>query len=243
VSSILQPRRMSSTVPQPELLRALGRMARGLSALFWGTPLLLLTYVYAARPDLFRPPGWTSSWLSVVPPLIATALVWHGIALLGDYQRQERIWIRALDRAHFFTLVNFGLIPFLVFYREHGATPLNSASVTLLGVSSLGLLFVLNLVLLRLTAMLPDEGLRLEARLFTRFNRLVLVLLPSLLALLAVVRRAPSIPTAIAKVLALLDQLSYLLTFFMALLPLAMTMVLLWKVKETVLTSIIEEKR
>jgi hypothetical protein len=43
--------------------------------------------------------------------------------------------------------------------------------------------------------------------------------------------------------LALLDQLSYLLTFFMALLPLAMTMVLLWKVKETVLTSIIEEKR
>jgi hypothetical protein len=230
---------MPTNAPQPELLRALGRMARGLSALFWGSPLVLLTYVQTARTDLFRPLGW----MSILPALLATGLVWHGVAQLKHFQPQERIWIRALDRAHFFALVNFGLVPFLAYYRTQSGTPLNSASVTLLGVSSLGLLFVLNLVLLRLTAMLPDEALRLEARLFTRFNRLVLVLLPSLLALLAVLRRVPAIPTPVARVLALLDQFSYLLTFFMVLLPLAMTMVLLWKVKETVLTSIVEERR
>ena len=54
----------------------------------------------------------------------------HGIGLLKHYQPQERIWLRALDRAQFFALVNFGLIPFLVFYRDHGPTPLNSASVS-----------------------------------------------------------------------------------------------------------------
>jgi hypothetical protein len=230
---------MSSNAPQTELLRALGRMARGLSALFWGAPLVLLSYVQTARTDLFRPLGW----MSIVPALLATALVWNGIAQLKHYQPQERIWIRALDRAHFFALVNFGLVPFLAYYRDQGATPLNSASVTLLGVSSLGLLFVLNLVLLRLTAMLPDEALRLEARLFTRFNRLVLVLVPGLLGMLAVLRRVPSIPPAVAGMLAILDQLSTWLTLFFVLLPLSMTMALTWKVKETVLTSIIEERR
>ncbi len=225
--------------PQPELLRALGRMVRGLSALFWGVPLVLLTYVGTSRPDFFPSLGW----LAIAPPLIATGLVWHGIGLLKHYQPQERIWLRALDRAQFFALVNFGLIPFLVFYRDHGPTPLNSASVQLLGGSSLCLLFVLNLVLLRLTAMLPDEALRLEARLFTRFNRAVLVLLPVMLGLLALLRRVEQIPTGFARVLAFIEFLGPGWTLFLLLLPLAMTMVLIWKVKETVLASIVEGPR
>lgn len=230
---------MSSNPPQPELLRALGRAARGLSALFWGAPLILLSYVQTARTDLFRPLGW----MSIGPALLATALVWHGVSQLKFFQPQERIWRRVLDRAHFFALVNFGLVPFLAYYRDRGASPLNSASVMLLGASSLCLLFVLNLLLLRLAAMLPDEALRMEARLFTRFNRAVLVCLPCLLAVLAVLRRVPGIPPSVAQVLAILDHFSPWLTLFFVLLPLAMTMALLWKMKEAILTSIIEGRR
>ena len=39
---------MADPVPNPELLRALGRLARGLSALFWGLPTALIIGVRAA---------------------------------------------------------------------------------------------------------------------------------------------------------------------------------------------------
>ena len=41
--------RMSDTLAKPELLRSLGRLVRGLSALFWGLPAALLICVETAR--------------------------------------------------------------------------------------------------------------------------------------------------------------------------------------------------
>jgi len=39
------------TGPNTELLRSLGRLARGLSALFWGLPVALIVCVQAAKTD------------------------------------------------------------------------------------------------------------------------------------------------------------------------------------------------
>ena len=42
---------MDELAPQDELLRALGKLVRGLSALFWGLPLTLLICVRTAMSD------------------------------------------------------------------------------------------------------------------------------------------------------------------------------------------------
>ncbi len=97
---------MPDPAPNTELLRSLGRLVRGLSALFWGLPLALLVCVNAAKTDVLKPFG-------IVPPLATTGLLAFGLWLLGDFQKQERVWRAALDRARVLSLINFGLSPFL----------------------------------------------------------------------------------------------------------------------------------
>src|SRR5262245_41651671 len=96
----------SMIAPAPQLLSALGRLVRGLSVLFWGLPIALVVGVQTARGDWFRP-------LGVFPPLIATGVLFYGLSLLGHFQKQERPWTSALERARFFGVVNVGLAPFL----------------------------------------------------------------------------------------------------------------------------------
>src|ERR1035441_3184633 len=88
----------------PDLLRSLGRLARGLSALFWGLPASLVICAETARAD------WLKPW-AFMPALAATALPLYGLWLMGDFQKQERPWRNALDRAQLLGLVNFGLCP------------------------------------------------------------------------------------------------------------------------------------
>src|SRR5437764_1404541 len=42
---------MSETAPKTELMRSLGRLVRGLSALFWGLPIALVACVQSATTD------------------------------------------------------------------------------------------------------------------------------------------------------------------------------------------------
>ncbi len=100
----------------PELLRSLGRLARGLSALFWSLPAALIICAETARADLLKPWG-------VVPALVATALPLYGLWQMGGFQKQERPWRLALDRAGLLGLVNFGLCPFLFW---HSRMPANN---------------------------------------------------------------------------------------------------------------------
>ena len=102
-------------------------------------------------------------------------------------------------------------------------------------------LFNLNVVLKQLGAMLPDETLRHETRQFTALNRWLLGLL--LLLIVAYVRSAPRPAPAAGTRRARSGSTSFGfwgLTFF-ALLPLAMTMALIWKTKETILDSVLRE--
>lgn len=227
---------MPEPAPNAELLRSLGRLVRGLSALFWGLPITLIVGVHAARADSLKAFG-------VVPPLVTTALLAFGVWQLGDFQKQERIWRAALDRAQVFGLINLGLSPFLYWWNKIPANPFFLMMVMLMALSALAFLGSLNLVVRRLGAMLPDEALRLETRQFTTLN-LNLLLAALLLALLYVgLGRIQVLPFWLGMVGAVIERGSLYFVIVLILLPLAMTMALLWKTKEVILESVFGASR
>ena len=134
-----------------ELLNSLGRLVRGLSALFWGLPIALVVCVQTAKSEWLRP-------LGTVPPIAATALLFYGVMSLGHFQKQERVWNRALDRARTFALINLGLSPFVYWWSKIPSQPFFLVSLELMAMSGLLFLFALNPLLVRLTAMLLGAG-------------------------------------------------------------------------------------
>jgi hypothetical protein len=222
---------MPDPAPNAELLRSLGRLVRGLSALFWGLPITLIACFYTAKGDWLKPFG-------LVPPLVTTGLLTYGLWQLGDFQKQERVWRAALDRALVFSLINFGLSPFLFWWNRLPANTFFLTMVMVLTLSALVFLGSLNLVLRRLGAMLPDEGLRLETRQFTTLN-LNLLFATLLLALLYIgLGQFYSLPFWLGVVMNVIERGSLWFLILLVLLPLAMTMALLWKTKEVILDNV-----
>jgi hypothetical protein len=219
------------TSPNAELLRSLGRLARGLSALFWGLPAALITCVETTRVELLKP-------IAILPALVATGLLFFGLLQMGDFQKQERPWRSALDRAKLLGLVNFGLCPFLYWQNKMPEQPFFNAAVFVLALSAILFLFNLNVVLKQLGAMLPDETLRQETRQFTALNRGLLVALLLFATAYVVLLRDPHLPAALGALFLWVNNFSFWALTFFALLPLAMTMALIWKTKETILDSV-----
>jgi hypothetical protein len=222
---------MPDTAPDAQLLRSLGRLVRGLSALFWALPCALIVCVQTVETQLLQS-------FNVLPPVIVTAWIFYGLWQLGHFQKQERIWVLALDRAKILALVNLGLSPFLFWLSQRPDVPFYQAMVLVLAACGLLFLGSLNLVLYRLTAMLPDESLREETRQFTTLNRLLLLgilLLGILIILFAHFPAALSLPM---NLIIFTGPAGFWLVVFLTLLPLAMTMALIWKIKETILESI-----
>jgi len=222
---------MPDALTNPQLLRALGKLARGLSALFWGLPAALLVSAETARAEWLKPLGF-------LPALAVNALLVYGLWQMGDFQKQERPWRNALDRAQLLALVIFGLCPFIYWHNKMPEQIFFSAAVAVLELSAVLFLFNLNLVLKRLGAMLPDETLRSETRQFTALNRWLLVaLLFFAIAFVALIQLPhPSLP--VGRLLIWLNRASNLLLIFFILLPLAMTMALIWKTKEVILDAV-----
>ena len=226
---------MPDPVPNPDLLRSLGHLTRGLSALFWGLPASLIICVETARA------GWFKSF-GLISALAATGLLLFGLWQMSEFQKQERPWLNALDRAKLFGLVNFGLCPFLFWHNRMPRETFFSAVVFVLVVSAVLFLFNLNIVLKRLCAMLPDETLRQETILFTTLNCWLLAFLLLLDIAYVVLLHTSKMPLEFGILIVWLDRLGlWLLTFF-ALLPLAMTMALIWKTKETIFDSVFGAK-
>jgi hypothetical protein len=226
---------MPDPAPNHELLRSLGRLVRGLSALFWGLPAALIICVGTAMAGWFRSYG-------VVPPLAVTGLLLFGVWQLGSFQKQERPWRNALDRARLFALVNFGLSPFLHWWYRLPDQRFFTVVTAILAVSALAFLLSLNRVVLRLGAMLPDETLRLETRQYTALNRNLLLVLLLLTALYLGLARLPQRPPELELVFTWLHRSGLWALVFLVLLPLAMTMALLWKTKEVILDSVFGAK-
>lgn len=225
----------AETRNKAELLRSLGHLARGLSALFWGLPASLVICVETARTD------WLKSF-GLIPALAATGLLMFGLWLMSDFQRQERPWRNALDRAKLLGLVNFGLSPFLYWHNRMPRETFFSAAIFVLVLSAVLFLFNLNVVLKQLGAMLPDETLRHEIGLFTALNRWLLALLFLLSIAYVALLHVSQMPLAFGIPVFWLNRLGLWLLTFLALLPLAMTMALIWKTKETILDSVFDAR-
>ncbi len=222
---------MPDTAPKAELLRSLGRLVRGLSALFWGLPISLIVCVQTAQTQ-------TLERFNILPPAIVISLLVYGLWQLGHFQKQERIWVRALDRAKILGLMNLGLSPFLYWWNQR---PNETFFLTMIGVMGIcGLLFLssVNAVLYRLTAMLPDESLRGETKHFTTLNRFILLAILLLEFMFFVLQRFSLRVVLPINMDEVFGSSGGWLVMFLGLLPLAMTMALLWKTKEVILDNV-----
>lgn len=226
---------MSDTLPNPELLRALGKLVRGLSALFWGLPAALIICVGTAIGGWFRA-------FSIAPVLVTTGLLLYGLWQLGAFQKQERPWRLALDRARLVALINFGLSPFLYWWNKMPDNSFFAIVVAILCVSGLLFLFNLNLVIGRLGEMLPDETLRQETRQFTQLNRILLIMLLAVVSVYVFLQQMPNLPGSLLILLANLQRISQSALLLLVLLPLSMTMALLWKTKEVIMESVFSHR-
>ncbi|TSA40661.1 MAG: hypothetical protein D4R57_01580 [Verrucomicrobiales bacterium] len=219
------------TPPNPELLRALGKLVRGLSALFWGLPAALIICIGTAVGGWFRA-------FSIAPAMITTGLILYGLWQIGAFQQQERPWRHALDRARLVALVNFGLSPFLYWWNRMPDNSFFTTVVGLLAVSSLLFLFNLNLVIARLGEMIPDETLRQETRQFTVINRFLLVLLLVLASCYVFLLQMPNLPAQLVQLLVNIQRTGLSAVMLLVLLPISLTMSLLWKTKEVIMDSL-----
>ena len=178
----------------------------------------------------------------IVPPLVTMGLLAYGLWQLGDFQKQERVWRSALDRARLLSLFNLGLSPFLYWWNKIPANTFFLVMVVLLAISALLFLGSVNLVLRRLGAMLPDEALRLETRQLTTLN-LNLLAATFLLGLAYIgIGQFHTLPFWLGAVLNVIEHGSLWFLIVLVLLPLAMTMALLWKTKEVILDNVFGAK-
>jgi hypothetical protein len=229
--------RMVANASKTDLMRSLGQLVRGLSALFWGLPVALVLSAQAVTSNLVLSLGL----LGLVGPGLAHAVLLYGLWLMGSFQAQERIWVAALDRARLFSLLNVGLSPFLHWHQRAPDVAFFAQSAAAMGVSSLCFLFCLNRVLRRLAAMLPDETLRVETAVFTTLNLSLLVILPTLLGAYLIAIRIEDLPVTVRMAIQLLEPVQHWLVLFLVLLPVAVTMSLIWKIKEAVFSCVFEE--
>ena len=103
-----------------------------------------------------------------------------------------------------------------------------------------GMLFLasINVVLQRLGAMLPDEALRLETRQFTSLNLNLLVVTFLFAVIYFGLGEVHALPRWLGIIVGTLDHGFFWFLVLLVLLPLAMTMALLWKTKEVILDSV-----
>ncbi len=217
-----------------DLMRDLGRLARGLSALFWGLPLTLAVAVETARTDRLDFLGAAA----FAPAVIFSAVLLYGLRQMRGFQRQERVWQQALYRAEAFAIINVGLAPFLFWWHRLPSVPFYVDCVEFLAASGLLFLIQLNQVLQRLSAMLPDEMLRAETKTYTGCN--IWMLLAVMAALCLYIAFGPlQMPDIVLGSFHFRPQERVLwLALFLTLMPVAMTMALLWKIKEAIFTGL-----
>jgi hypothetical protein len=228
---------MDNVTPDSELLHSLRRLARGLSALFWGLPAVLLISGETILAQDLTPIG-------MVPVLAANLLLLFGLRQMSSFQKQERPWRNALDRARLVALVNLGLCPFLFWFNQMPDQDYFRAAIVVLIISALFFLFNLNVLLKQLGAMLPDETLRHDINQFTTLNCWLLVMFVFFMAVCAFGElQFPDLPERLGEgKWFLFVRMNAALALILGLSPLATTMGLLWKTKEVIYDGVFRAK-
>jgi len=184
-------------------------------------------------------PTWHS--FGFLPSAALSGLMVYGIRQLRFFQSQERIWIASIDRAEIFSWLIFGLAPFPLWWSRNPDETFLTRSMVVLVFGGLFFVLALNHALYRLSLMIPDEVVRLETRLFSRVNRLLLVVqVVAMAAYLALLRERLALPDGLANVLGALEEAKPWLVVLLVLVPLALTMTLIWKAKDVILTSVFQ---
>ena len=163
--------------------------------------------------------------------------------MTGDAYRAFLDLLKRLDRARIFSLIDFFLSPFLYWWCRVPGNTFFVVMVMLFAFSALLFLGCLNLVLQRLGAMLPDEALRLETKQFTTLNLNLLVAIILLALVYVGLARLPTIPLWLNTIAVVMDRGGSWFLLLLFLLPLAMTMALLWKTKEVILDNVFGAER
>ncbi|MBM3850686.1 MAG: hypothetical protein FJ396_10990 [Verrucomicrobia bacterium] len=221
---------------QDSLLPSLSRVVRGLSALFWGLPLALLACTRTALGDL-----WSQWGLGL--PVASCGLVWFGLRQLEGFRPRERVWVQSVRRAELLALLNLALSPFTWWWSRRPEVAFFGASLLLMLFSAMIFLLALNQSLRRLAALLPDETLRSDIRLFTGVNGGLLGTLLIFAAAWTLARDFPLTPAGGGDLLDLLEQARVSLIVSLGLPPVALTMALVWKAKEAIVMDVYRDHR
>ena len=224
---------------QPDLLPALARVVRGTSMLFWGLPVAMVVSIMSTLSN------WTdAAWpMGMLMPPVAFGVLWVGLWLLGAFQPQERVWQAALGQAKLLGLFNLGLSPFLHWHHRAPDELYFANAVWLLALVFVFYLMALNKTQARLAAMLPDETLRVESQLFSRMNRVLLTITSISIGVMYLVTRIDEPPELLFRLVAIAAQFRPWLFMAFVLIPVSMTMSLLWKTKESILASVFTPKQ
>ncbi|MBM3823423.1 MAG: hypothetical protein FJ404_11140 [Verrucomicrobia bacterium] len=218
--------------PREAVMQSLRELVRGLSGLFWGLPIAILLGARTTLSDWLRP-------LGMVPSVLAAAWLWFALIRLGKFQSQDRGWGLLLARAKVLAFVNLGLSPFLHWWSRVPQNEFFGYSVLLLLVCGLLFLVTLNHAMARLAGLLPDETLRIETQFFATLNSYLLGVLTVMMALYALLSASGSWPVLLAAI----DRVREWLALFLVLLPVALTMTMVWKIKEIVLAGVFGSDR
>ena len=222
-----------------DLLPSLAKITRGTSVLFWGLPSTLIVSIMATMSN------WTDAAFPfgmLLPPL-AFAMLWYGLSLFKVFQPQERIWQNSLFQAKLWGLVNLGLSPFLHWHHRAPDEVYFGVAVWILALTFVFYLMALNKVLSRLSAMLPDETLRVESQLFSKMNRSLLSMIPVGLTFMFFLPLIDDPPVFILGILEFILNMRPWLFMAFVLVPLSMSMSLLWKTKESIYASVFNTGR
>jgi len=230
---------MDETDTQPDLLPTLARVVRGTSMLFWGLPVAMVVSIMSTLSN------WTdAAWpMGMLMSPVAFGVLWVGLWLLGAFQPQERVWQAALGQAKLMGLFSLGLSPFLHWHHRAPDELYFANAVWLLALVFVFYLMALNKTLARLAAMLPDETLRVESQLFSRMNRVLLAMTPIGFGAMYLMSLIDEPPELLFRLVAMAAQFRPWLFMAFVLIPVSMTMSLLWKTKESILASVFTPKQ
>lgn len=227
------------------MLKGLGSVVRGLSVLVWALPLALAIVVWTiARVDTAMPSPFSDLLMSmgVVPGLMVTTMLWFGVWQVGRFQPGILSWQRAVDRARGLGLLLIGFSPFIFWWSRRPDVLYFKASAAVLILFGLLFLAQSNSLLRRLTAMLPDQALREETASMARLNYGILAVLAFLHVVVFALDHRVFAAIAAWLPRQYLDFGRLMLLLFMVI-PIAITIAVMWKIKETILESVFAADR
>jgi hypothetical protein len=230
---------------QPGLMRGLNSLVRGLTALFCALPIALLIIVWTATRSGSSIPSPVSNLLhslGILPAIATSALLFYGVVKLGRFQPDFVAWQTSVVRARWCALFLVGLSPFLYWWCRLPEIEFFKVSALALIVIAMLFLAQLNVVLRRLTAILPDQTLRAETAFMARFNHVILAVVGAAEVFFFSLNR-PAIAAATEWLtqqhLWLLRPLEIIVLLLMVM-PIAITMAVMWKIKEVILESVFQ---